>query len=60
MEEILEIRDGCNTPGQLLRSLAFSRFIKIYKETFIRDLETRSQSQRNEASHKIEFIKHLR
>ncbi len=60
MEEILEIRDGCNTPGQLLRSLAFSRFLKIYKETFIQDLEHRSQNQRNEASHKIEFIKHVR
>jgi len=60
MEEILEIRDGCNTPAQLLRSLAFSRFLKIYKETFIHDLENRAQNQRSEAAHKIEFIKHVR
>lgn len=60
MEEILEIRDGCNTPAQLLRSLAFSRFLKIYKETFITDLENRAQNQRSEAAHKIEFIRHVR
>jgi len=29
MEGILEIRDGCNTPEQLLRSLAFARYLKI-------------------------------
>ena len=60
METILEIRDGCNTPGQLLRSLAFTRFLKIYKKQFIEDLESRSERQKSEASHKIEFIKHVR
>ena len=59
MEQILEIRDGCNTPGQLLRSLAFSRFLSIYKKTFITDLQSRIQNQR-EAEHKIEFIRHVR
>jgi len=57
MEEILEIRDGCNTPGQLLRSLAFARFLKIYKQEFITDLENRSDKHRQEAEHKIDFIK---
>ncbi|MCW9015241.1 MAG: hypothetical protein OQL06_15850 [Gammaproteobacteria bacterium] len=60
MEKILEIRDGCNTPGQLLRSLAFSRFLKIYKAEFIEDLGRRSQNQRYEAEHKIDFIKKIR
>ncbi len=57
MEQILEIRDGCNTSGQLLRSLAFARFLKIYKQEFIADLESRSERRRQEADHKISFIK---
>jgi len=57
MKQILEIRDGCNTPGQLLRSLAFARYLKIYKQEFIADLETRSERRRDEAHHKIDFIK---
>ena len=56
MEQILEIRDGCNTPGQLLRSLAFARFLKIYKQEFIEDLQNRSARRRQEADHKIDFI----
>jgi hypothetical protein len=60
MEQILEIRDGCNTPGQLLRSLAFARFLKIYKKTFIADLENRSESQKQESEQKIDFINHVR
>ncbi len=60
MEQILEIRDGCNTPGQLLRSLAFARFLKIYKQEFIKDLESRSERRRGEADNKIEFIKTIR
>ena len=56
MEQILEIRDGCSTPGQLLRSLAFSRFLKIYKKEFIHDLENRPGKHQQEASHKIDFI----
>lgn len=56
MEQILEIRDGCNTPGQLLRSLAFARFLKIYKQEFIKDLESRPDRRRQEADHKIDFI----
>jgi len=60
MEQILEIRDGCNTPGQLLRSLAFSRFLKSYKQAFIKDLMNRTDDQKQEAEHKIEFIKRVR
>jgi len=60
MEQILEIRDGCNTPGQLLRSLAFARFLKIYKATFISDLKNRSDSQKQESEQKIDFINHVR
>lgn len=60
MEPILEIRDGCNTPGQLLRSLAFSKFLKSYKNAFIQDLMHRSEDQKQEAEHKIEFIKRVR
>jgi len=59
MEQILEIRDGCNTPGQLLRSMAFSRFLKIYKKEFIHDLENRPDKQQQEAFHKIDFIKQV-
>ncbi|MCW8853539.1 MAG: hypothetical protein OQK76_02430 [Gammaproteobacteria bacterium] len=60
MEQILEIRDGCNTPGQLLRSLAFSKFLKAYKHAFINDLKKRPDDQKQEAEHKIEFIKRVR
>ena len=60
MEQILEIRDGCNTPGQLLRSLTFARFLKIYKSTFISDLQNRPGSQKQESEQKIDFINHVR
>lgn len=60
MELILEIRDGCTTPVQLLRSLAFARYLKIYKEAFIADLIKRSEKQQPEAQHKIEFIQQVR
>ena len=29
MEEILEIRDGCKTPLELLKSNAFSKYLDI-------------------------------
>ncbi|HEY9051224.1 MAG TPA: hypothetical protein VIQ03_06745 [Gammaproteobacteria bacterium] len=60
MEQILEIRDGCTTPGQLLRSLAFARYLGIYKDAFIKDLKHRSTDQRQEAENKIDFIKKVR
>ncbi len=60
MEEVLEIRDGCSTPEQLLKSLAFARFLKIYKRAFIENLESRPESRQHEAKPKIEFIKNIK
>lgn len=57
MEEILEIRDGCSTPGQLLRSRTFARYLDIYKHVFIKNLEARPQARQQEAQAKIEFIR---
>ncbi len=57
MEEILEIRDGCDTPEQLFKSLAFSRYLKIYKNEFIQEMNNKDPRHRSEALHKIEFIK---
>ena len=58
MEGVLEIRDGCNTPEQLLRSLAFARYLKIYKEEFLADLTGREKN-RGEAQHKAEMIRNI-
>ena len=58
MEGILEIRDGCNTPEQLLRSLAFARYFKLYKEEFVSNLLKREQNQQ-EAQHKAEMIRSI-
>ncbi len=60
MEKILEIRDGCSTPGQLLRSLAFARFLKIYKSQFIEDLQHRADVQKHEAKQKIDYIESVK
>ncbi len=57
MEQILEIREGCNTPEQLIKSLPFSRYLKIYKNEFIQDLDQRDERHQNEAIHKVDFIK---
>ncbi len=57
MEQILEIREGCNTPEQLIKSLPFSRYLKIYKNEFIQDLDQRDERRQNEAIHKVDFIK---
>ncbi len=60
MEEILEIRDGCKTPLQLLKSKAFSRYLSIYKKQFIKELKSREDSeQKEEVVHKIEFIEDI-
>ena len=60
MEEVLEIRDGCSTPEQLLKSLAFARYLKIYKRAFIENLESRPENRQLEAQPKIEFIKNIK
>ena len=49
MEQILEIRDGCTSPDQLLKSLAFARYLKMYKNAFINDLNNRPGKQQQEA-----------
>ncbi|NOZ37415.1 MAG: hypothetical protein GXP11_04970 [Gammaproteobacteria bacterium] len=60
MEKTLEIRDGCSTPSQLLRSLAFARFLKIYKSQFIEDLQHRADLQKHEAKQKIDYIESVK
>ena len=57
MTEILEIRDDCKTPSELIESKTFSKYLEIYKKKFINDLNTKKGSDQNEeAFHKIEFI----
>ena len=51
MEDILEIRDGCKTPLQLLKSKAFSRYLSIYKKQFIKELKSREDSEQKEEGH---------
>ncbi len=58
MEQVLEIREGCNTAEQLIKSFAFSRYLKIYKNEFIQDLELRSKHPA-ETRQKIEAIKKI-
>ena len=61
MEEILEIRDGCETPLQLLKSKAFAQYLTIYKKQFIKELKLREDTeQKEEVRHKIEFIKAIK
>lgn len=59
MEQILEIRDGCSTPEQLLKSLAFARFLKIYQREFIEHLQSRPENRQLEAQPRINFIKSI-
>ncbi|MBF0264640.1 MAG: hypothetical protein HQL46_05155 [Gammaproteobacteria bacterium] len=56
MEEILEIRDGCSTPEQLFKSLAFSRYLKIYKNEFVTELTDKNSRHQTETKQKIHFI----
>ncbi len=59
MQDILEIRDGCSSPEQLLKSLAFARYLKIYKRQFIEHLQSRPESRQREAQPRINFIKSI-
>jgi hypothetical protein len=60
MEEILEIRDGCSTPIQLLKSNAFSQYLDIYKKQFIKELKNRENTDlKEDVLHKIEYIKNI-
>ena len=57
MEEILEIRDGCSTPSQLLKSKAFSKYLDIYKKQFIKELKNRENTDlKDDVLHKIDYI----
>ncbi|GAB6043136.1 hypothetical protein [Endothiovibrio diazotrophicus] len=57
MEQILEIRDGCSTPAQLLKSRAFARYLAIYKKAFQEEMEARQDRQRNDALQRVAFMK---
>jgi hypothetical protein len=59
MEQILEIRDGCSTSEQLLKSRAFARYIRIYKKEFMEELNSRSGVTQQEAHQRSDFIKGL-
>ena len=60
MEEILEIRDGCTTPSQLLKSKAFSKFLTNYKKQFIKELKDRENTDlKDDVLHKIEYIESI-
>lgn len=59
MEQILEIRDGCSTPEQLLKSRAFFRYLNIYKKEFIDELGAREGRQRPEAQHRAAQFRDL-
>ena len=48
MEEILEIRDTCKTPIQLLQSNAFEKYLDVYKKLFIRQLKFRENTDQKE------------
>ena len=57
MEKILEIRDGCTTPTQLLKSKAFAQYLDIYKKQFIKELKNRENTDlKDDVLHKIEYI----
>ena len=61
MEEIFEIRDVCKTPSELLKSKAFSQYLNIYKDEFIKQLKLRENTdQKDEVLHKIEYIKSIK
>ena len=59
MESILEIKDSCATPEQLLRSYAFARYLKIYKKEYLDDLEKKGEKHSQEAKQKIDVIANL-
>ena len=59
MESILEIKDGCVSSEQLLRSYAFARYLKIYKKEFLEDLEKKGEKHSQEAKQKMDLIPNL-
>ena len=60
MESILEIRDTCKTPLNLLESQAFEKYLKSYKNLFVKQLRSRQNSeQKEEVIHKIDFVESI-
>ena len=60
MSEILEIRDGCQTPLELLTSQTFNKYLDIYKQKFLSELKSREQSeQKDEILHKKDFVEQI-
>ena len=59
MESILEIKDGCVSSEQLLKSYAFARYLKIYKKEFLEDLEKKGEKHSQEAKQKMDLIANL-
>lgn len=57
-QNVLEIREGCNTPAHLLKSIVFLRFLQQYKQEFIADLKSRDEN-RLEVQSKIRFIENI-
>lgn len=60
MESILEIREGCVTPAQLLKSLPFTRFLERYKKEYLDDLVQRDERYHDEWQHRSAFVKSIR
>ncbi len=60
MQEMLEIKEICKTPKQLIKSKTFKRYLNIYKNEFIKELEKRQDKDlKEELQHRIEFIKNI-
>jgi hypothetical protein len=59
MESILEIREGCVTPVQLIKSLPFSRFLERYKKDYIADLGQRDARHQSEWRHRSDYVRQV-
>ena len=58
MQEMLEIREICKTPKQLLKSESFARYLELYKKEFVSELMKREDKDlKEELQHRITFIK---
>jgi len=61
MQEMLEIREVCKTPQQLLKSQSFGRYLELYKSEFISELKKREDKDlKEELQHRITFIKGIK
>ena len=58
---MLEIREICKTPKQLLKSESFARYLELYKKEFVSELMKREDKDlKEELQHRITFIKGIR